>query len=39
MGQDLQFDCYIGIFHGTTIHCLLVVMATVEVAPYVTLIV
>jgi hypothetical protein len=34
MGQDLQLDCCIGIFRGTTIHCSLVVMATVDVAPY-----
>jgi hypothetical protein len=33
MGQDLQFDSCIGICHDT-IDCLLVVMATVDMAPY-----
>jgi hypothetical protein len=32
-GQNLYFDCC-RIFHGTTIHCLLVVMTTVKVAPH-----
>jgi hypothetical protein len=31
IGQDLQFDCCIGIFHDATIHCLLVSMATEDV--------
>jgi hypothetical protein len=30
----MQFDCCVGIFHGTTMPCFLVVMTTVEVAPY-----
>jgi hypothetical protein len=30
----MRLDCCVGIFHGTTIHCLLVVMATVEVTTY-----